>query len=156
MAPSGSLWLPLAPFGSLWLLLTLSGFHCTGSHWLSLPLSGILWPSLAHCTLISRIQSLFGSQGPCSALSAAAKLTHFIPVWKYIYTTHARDCRPCAHFFHCAISALNLIAVQAVWDNSFSFITYVFHRVKCLTKVDKQFSSDPGPIIVYPCHSLTH
>ena len=50
----------------------------SGSHWLSLPLSGILWPSLAHyCSLIS---SLIGSQGLCSALSAAATLTHFLPL----------------------------------------------------------------------------
>ena len=41
--------------------------------------SGILWPSLAHyCSLILRIQSLISSQGPCSALSAAATLTHFL------------------------------------------------------------------------------
>ena len=53
----------------------------SGSHWLSLPLSGILWPSLAHyCSVISCIQSLIGSQGPCSALSAAATLTHFLPL----------------------------------------------------------------------------
>ena len=106
---SGSLWLSvnptLAPSGSLWLLLTLSGFHwlslaltgslpvslwlslalCdshSGSHWLSLPLSGILWPSLAHyCSLISRIQPLIGSQGPCLALIADATMTHFIPLW---------------------------------------------------------------------------
>ena len=52
----------------------------SGSHWLSMPLSGILLPSLAHCSLISRIQSLIGSQGPCLALSAAATLTHFLPL----------------------------------------------------------------------------
>ena len=53
-----------------------------GSHWLTLPLFGILWPSdVAHyCSLISRIQSLIGSQGPCLALSAAATLTHFLPL----------------------------------------------------------------------------
>ena len=57
----------------------------SGSHWLSLPLSGILWPSLAHyCSLISRIQPLIGSQGPCSALIADATMTHFIPLWSYI------------------------------------------------------------------------
>ena len=65
---------------SLWLSMALCDSH-SGSHWLSLPLSGILWPSLAHyCSLISRIQSLIGSQGPCSALSAAATLTHFLPL----------------------------------------------------------------------------
>ena len=54
----------------------------SGSHWLSLPLSGILWPSLAHyCSLISRIQPLIGSQGPCSALIADATMTHFLPLW---------------------------------------------------------------------------
>ena len=38
--------------------------------------------SLAHfCSLISRIQSLISSQGPCSTFSAAGKRTHFIPVW---------------------------------------------------------------------------
>ena len=52
-----------------------------GSHWLSLPLSGILLPSLAHyCSLISRIQPLIGSQGPCLALSADATMTHFLPL----------------------------------------------------------------------------
>jgi len=54
----------------------------SGSHWLSLPLSGLLWPSLAHyCSLFLLKQSLIGSQGPCSGLSAAATLTHFVPVW---------------------------------------------------------------------------
>ena len=53
----------------------------SGSHWLLPPLSGLLWPSLAHyCSLISLIQSLIGSQGPCSALSAAATLMHFLPL----------------------------------------------------------------------------
>ena len=57
----------------------------SGSQWLSLPLSGILWPSLAHyCSLISRIQPLIGSQGPCSALITDATMTHFIPLWSYI------------------------------------------------------------------------
>ena len=75
LALSGSYWispcLSLALYGSLWLPL-----------WLSLPLSGILWPSLAHyCSLISRIHSLIGSQGPCSAFSAAATLTHFLPLF---------------------------------------------------------------------------
>ena len=38
--------------------------------------------ALAHyCSLISRIQSLIGSQNPCSALSAAATLTHILPLW---------------------------------------------------------------------------
>ena len=54
----------------------------SGSHWLSLPLSGILWPSVAHyCSLISRIQPLIGSQGPCSALIADATMTYFLPLW---------------------------------------------------------------------------
>ena len=53
-------------------------FSLTGSHCHS----GILWPSVAHYySLISRIQSLIGSQGPCSALSADATLTHFLPLW---------------------------------------------------------------------------
>ena len=61
---------------SLWLSMALCDSH-SGSHWLSLPLSGKLWPSLAHyCSLISRIQPLIGSQGPCSTLSADAKMTH--------------------------------------------------------------------------------
>ena len=40
-----------------------------GSHWLTLPLFGILWPSdVAHyCSLILRIQSLIGSQRRCHA-----------------------------------------------------------------------------------------
>ena len=84
VALSGSYWispcLSLALYGSLWLPL-----------WLSLPLSGILWPSLAHyCSLISRIQSLIGSQGPCSALSATATLTHFLPLWRCV----DNGCRP--------------------------------------------------------------
>ena len=66
---------------SLWPSMALCDSH-SGSHWLSLPLSGILWPSLAHyCYLISRIQSLIGSQSPCSALSTAATLTHFLLLW---------------------------------------------------------------------------
>ena len=65
---------------SLWLSMALCDSH-SGSHWLSLPLSGILWPSLAHyCSLISRIQPLIGSQGPCSALIADATMTHFLPL----------------------------------------------------------------------------
>ena len=81
---SGFHWLSLAVTGSLpvslWLSMALCDSH-SGSHWLSLPLSGILWPSLAHyCSLISRIQPLIGSQGPCSALIADATMTHFIPL----------------------------------------------------------------------------
>ena len=65
---------------SLWLSMALCDSH-SGSHWLSLLLSGILWPSLAHhCSLISHIQPLIGSQGPCSALIADATMTHFIPL----------------------------------------------------------------------------
>ena len=61
---------------SLWLSMALCDSH-SGSHWLSLPLSGKLWPSLAHyCSLISRIQPLIGSQGPCSTLIADAMMTH--------------------------------------------------------------------------------
>ena len=57
----------------------------SGSHWLSLPFSGILWPSLAHyCSLILRIQALIGSQGPCSTLNAAATLTHFLPLCRAV------------------------------------------------------------------------
>ena len=69
----------LAPSGSY--LLSQAG-SLPGSHWLSLPLSGILWPSLAHYSSeISRKQPLIGSQGPCSALIADATMTHFIPLW---------------------------------------------------------------------------
>ena len=68
---------------SLWLSMALCDSH-SGSHWLSPPLSGLLWPSLAHyCSLTSLIQSLIIPQGPCSALSAAATLTHFVPVCYY-------------------------------------------------------------------------
>ena len=75
---SGSYW--ISPCLSLWLSMALCDSH-SGSHWLSLPLSGILWPSLAHyCSLISRIQPLIGSQGPCSALIADATMTYFIPL----------------------------------------------------------------------------
>ena len=85
LAHFGSFWLCLAHSGSLWLSLCflwllpphlvspcLSLALCdshSGSHWLSLPLSGLLWPSLAHyCSLISHIQPLIGSQGPCSPM----------------------------------------------------------------------------------------
>ena len=81
------LWLPLAPAGSnllsqaftgslaltgslpvsLCLSMALCDSH-SGSYWLSLPLSGILWPSLAHyCSLISLTQSLISSQRRCHA-----------------------------------------------------------------------------------------
>ena len=81
LAPSGSNLLFQAFTGSLWLLLDLCDSH-SGSNWLSLPLSGILWPSLAHyCSQISHIQPLIGSQGPCSALIADARMTHFLPLW---------------------------------------------------------------------------
>ena len=69
---------------SLWLSMALCDSH-SGSHWPSLPLSGILWLSLAHyCSLISRIQFLIGSGGPCFALSAAATLTHLEGMYAYI------------------------------------------------------------------------
>ena len=64
---------------SLWLSMALCDSH-SGSHWLSLPLSGLIWSS-HFCSLISLIHSLIGSQGPCSALSVAAMLTHFFTVW---------------------------------------------------------------------------
>ena len=65
---------------SLWLSMALCDSH-SGSHWLSLPLSGILWPSLVHyCSLILLIRPLIGSQGPCSALIADATMTHFVPL----------------------------------------------------------------------------
>ena len=61
----------------------------SGSHRLSLPLSGILWPSLAHyCSLISRIQPLIGPQGPCSALITDATMTHFILPWRLPQVIH--------------------------------------------------------------------
>ena len=66
----------------------------SGSHWLSLPLSGILWPSLAHyCSLISRIQPLIGSQGSCLALIADATMTHYVPLWsiQVVELTHKRN-----------------------------------------------------------------
>ena len=84
LALTATLWHTLALSGSYWISPCLSLALCasySGSHWLSLPLSGILWPSLAHyCSLILRIKSLLGSQGPCLALSAAATLTHFLPL----------------------------------------------------------------------------
>ena len=72
LALSGSYWispcLSLALYGSLWLPL-----------WHSLALTATLWHTLAHyCSLILRIQSFIGSQNP---LSAAATLTHFLPLW---------------------------------------------------------------------------
>ena len=109
LAPYGSLWLPLwlplALTGSLRLLMALSGsywiFPClslalngslwlplwlplalTVTLWLTLALSGSLLLSNFACTVLDRVSGpLLGSQGPCSALSAAATLTHFIPVW---------------------------------------------------------------------------
>ena len=89
LASSGSKWLLLALSDSFWLspflFLALSGFH-SGSPWLSFPLFGLLWPSQTHyCSLISRIQSLIGSQGPCLALSAAATLTHFLPLCSSVF-----------------------------------------------------------------------
>ena len=64
-----SLRLSLAVSGSYWISPCLSMALCdshSGSLWLSLPLSGILWPSLAHnCSLISRIQPLIGSHRRC-------------------------------------------------------------------------------------------
>ena len=78
---------------SLWLSMALCDSH-SGSHWLSLPLSGILWPSLAHyCSLISRIQPLIGSQGSCLALIADATMTHYIPLWsiEVVELTHKRN-----------------------------------------------------------------
>ena len=89
---------------SLWLSMALCDSH-SGSHWLSLPLSGKLWPSLAHyCSLISRIQPLIGSQG--SALSAVATLTHYLPLYCKQYTnknTNANtntDCRSAANIVY--------------------------------------------------------
>ena len=83
-----SLWLPLALTGSLWLSRSLCDSH-SGFHWLSPPLSDLLWPSQAHyCSLILLIQSLIGSQGSCSAISAAATLTHFAPVWSQTKCLH--------------------------------------------------------------------
>ena len=74
--------------GSHWLSMALCDSH-SGSHWLSLLLSGILWPSLAHdFSLISRIQPLIGSQGPCSALIANATMTHFIPLCMVVIRFH--------------------------------------------------------------------
>ena len=97
----GSNLLSQAFTGSLWLLLDLSlslsgslWLSVTGFHWLSLPLSGILWPSLAHyCSLISRIQPLIGSQGSCLALIADATMTHYIPLWsiEVVELTHKRN-----------------------------------------------------------------
>ena len=53
----------------------------SGSHWLSLPLSGILWPPLAHyCSLISRIQSLIGSHCRCHADALSPALAWSNPI----------------------------------------------------------------------------
>ena len=89
----------------------------SGSHWLSLPLSGILWPSLAHyCSLISRIQPLIGSQGPCSALIADATMTHFIPLW---YTnsqyTHCKANR--CKLMQCSLN--NAMSEGLGWQKSY-------------------------------------
>ena len=72
----GWLWHPrLGPRVTLRLTLRPSSSF-SGSLWPTLAHLLTLWPSLAHyCSLISRLQSLIGSQGPCSALSAAATLT---------------------------------------------------------------------------------
>ena len=84
--PNDSYW--ISPFLSL-LSMALCDSR-SGSHWLSLPLSGILWPSLAHyCSLISRIQPLIGSQGPCSVLIADATMTHFVLLCYLLITNSA-------------------------------------------------------------------
>ena len=62
-AHCGSLWLPLTSSRAFWLSQALCG-----SHWL---------PLANYCSLISLIQSLLGSQGPCSARSVATALQHF-------------------------------------------------------------------------------
>ena len=76
-ALTGSLWLFLAVslslFGSLWLPLWLP-MALTSTLWLTLALSGSLLLSNFAYTVPARLQ------GPCLALSAAATLTHFIPV----------------------------------------------------------------------------
>ena len=75
-----SLALTGSPPVSLWLFMALCDSH-SGPHWLSLPLSGILWLPLAHyCSLILCIQPLISSQGPFSALIADATMTHFLPL----------------------------------------------------------------------------
>ena len=83
----------LASFLALTCSLRLS-LALSGSYWispcLSLALFGSLrlplWPSLAHyCSLILLIQFLIGSQGPCSPLSAAATLTHFLPLCSSVF-----------------------------------------------------------------------
>ena len=63
----------------------------SGSHWLSLPLSGIPWPSLAHyCSLISRILDrlsapLLDSQRRCHAdallLTKNALMKRYQQIW---------------------------------------------------------------------------
>ena len=89
LALTCSLRLSLALSGSYWISPCLS-LALYGSHCHSLAYSGPLWLT---CSLISRIQSLIGSQGPCSALSTAATLTHFLllcksPRWLQICGYH--------------------------------------------------------------------
>ena len=91
MAPcnshSGSLWLSQALTGSRWLLL-----------WFPLTLTATLWLTLAvSCSLISLIQSLIGSQDPCSALSAAATLMHFVLVCLLFSSTYVIWCLNSIH-----------------------------------------------------------
>ena len=80
----------------LWLSTCLSMALCdshSGSQWLSLPLSGILWPSLAHyCSLISLTQSLIGSQRPCSALRVADALFLSPTVPKAVFLQYSPSC----------------------------------------------------------------
>ena len=87
----------------------------SGSHWLSQPLSGILWPSLAHyCSLISRIQSLIGSQGPCSALIADATMTHFIPLCSIIISLSTSIALPLSHQYHYFITIIIIITITFI------------------------------------------
>ena len=75
----GSIWLPLARSDSLACFPTLP-LALSGSNWLSLLLSLVLCGSNSGSHWRSRLQSMIGTQGPCSARSSADTLTHFIQV----------------------------------------------------------------------------
>ena len=72
-------WISLPLFGFLWLFLALP-LALSNSLWLCLALSDFVWifGSLSPDMLI---ETLLGSQGPCSARSVATVLQHLSQLW---------------------------------------------------------------------------
>ena len=106
----------------------------SGSHWLTLWLSGIFWPSLAHyCSLILRIQSLIGSQRRCHA-DALSPALHVRLVHPLIKLQHwqvrtcwvgqrplSAICWPCWPYWPCMSQATfrHLLTMLAFFDITF-------------------------------------